>query len=297
MQLFARVVESGSFTVAAGQTGMSRAMASKLVRGLEDGLGVRLLNRSTRRLSLTEPGERYYRRIGEVLLRLAEAEAEAAQLQIEPRGRLRVSAPISFSVFHLSPAVAEFKRRHPRVELQIDLSDDRVDLIDDRYDLAVRISRLADSSLVARKLAPCRMCLVAAPDYLARHGEPAEPADLAAHQCLRYTLTPRTDDWDFFRDDAETSVRVSSEVSVNSGDFIAAAAVAGLGIARLPTFIVAEALRQGRLRRVLKDWQLPSLAIYAVYPQTSALPAKTRSLIDFLAERFGDHPYWDRDLP
>ncbi|HET6545279.1 MAG TPA: LysR family transcriptional regulator, partial [Rhodanobacteraceae bacterium] len=240
MHLFVRVVDSGSFTVAAEQAGISRAMASKLIRNLEDVLGVRLLNRSTRRLSLTEPGQRYYQRIGDVLTRLGEADAEAAQLQVEPRGRLRVSAPISFSVFHLAPAVAEFQRRHPHLELELSLSDYRVDLIDDRYDMAIRVSRLADSSLVARKIAPCRMCLVASPEYLEQHGEPAEPTHLPDHHCLRYTLTPRTDDWTLLRAGNEVSVHVTSRLSVNSGDFIAAAAVAGFGIARLPTFIVAE---------------------------------------------------------
>lgn len=297
MQLFTRVVDTRSFTAAAEQMGISRALASKLIQNLEDSLGVRLLNRTTRHLSLTESGQNYYQRVSDVLARLAEAEAEATEMQVDPRGRLRVSAPIPFSSTHLAPAIAEFQRRHPRVEVDLNLNDRRVDLVDEGFDLAIRISQLEDSSLVARKIAPCRMVVFASPDYLTTRGEPAEPADLAKHECLHYTLTPNSEAWEFERDGRRIVAPARSRLSVNNGDFIAAAAAAGMGIARLPTFIAADYLRDGRLRRVLTEWTLPSLAVYAVYPKARALPAKTRRLIDFLVERFGPEPYWDRGLP
>ena len=297
MQLFVRVVESGSFAAAAMQADISRAQASKLIRGLEDDLGVRLLQRTTRRLSLTEAGQRYLDRVREALAAIAEAEAEAAEHQSEPRGRLRVSAPTSFSILHLGPALAAFHQRYPRIELDIDLNDRVVDLVEDGWDMALRIGRLADSSLAARRLAPCRMVAVAAPDYLRARGSPQHPQDLVRHTCLLYTLSARRDEWTFARDGEIASVRVNGPLRTNNGDMIAAAAAAGLGIALQPSFIVGERLRHGELVHVLPAWRVqPEAAVYAVYPASRALPAKTRSLIDFLAGRFGDQPYWDCGL-
>jgi DNA-binding transcriptional LysR family regulator len=296
MHLFTRVVDTGSFTAAAEQMSISRALASKLIQGLEDTLGVRLLNRTTRRLSLTEPGQNYYQRVSDVLSRLAEAEAEATELQVDPRGRLRISAPVPFSTAHLAPALAEFQKQHPRVELELNLNDRRVDLVEEGFDLAIRISQLTDSSMMARKIAPCRMVAVASPAYLAAIGAPEVPGDLARHECLRYTLTPNSEAWEFERDGTTTQVPAHSRLATNNGDFIAAAACASMGIARLPTFIVAEQIRDGRLTRILPQWVLPPLAVYAVYPNTRTLPAKTRRLIDFLVERFGSEPYWDSGI-
>lgn len=294
MQLFSRVVEAGSFSAAADQLGISRALASKLIQGLEDELGVRLLNRTTRRVSVTEPGQNYYRRVGDILTQLAEAEAEAAELQVEPRGRLRLSAPISFAVLHLAAALSDFQARHPRVELEIDLSDRLVDLVDEGFDLAIRIGRLADSSLVARRIAPACLVMVAAPRYLERADTPETPADLERHNCMIYSLAARRDEVTFERAGESASVRVRGNLIVNNGDYIAAAATHGHGLALLPTFIVAERLQRGELVQVLADWKVPDIAIHAVYPQARSLPAKTRLLIDFLVERFGPEPYWER---
>lgn len=297
MQLFVRVVDSGSFTAGAEQMGISRALASKLIQNLEDTLGVRLLNRTTRRLSLTDPGKNYHQRVGELLAGLAETEAEVAQLQVEPRGRLRVSAPMAFAVRHLAPAVAEFQRRHPRLELELSLSDRLVDLVEEGFDMAIRIGRLADSTLVARRIAPTRLVAVAAPAYLAARGTPTQPSDLARHDGLVYTLVPRGEEWAFERGGERVNVRIAGTLHVNSSDFLAAAAVEGCGVTLVPSFVAADALRDGRLVRVLPDWTpLPDVAIYAVYAQTRALPAKTRLLIDFLVERFGATPPWERDL-
>jgi len=293
MQLFARVVDSGSYTAAAEQMEISRALASKLVQALEDQLGVRLLHRTTRRLSLTEAGKAYYQRISEILAQLTEAEAEAAELQIEPRGRLRVSAPVSFSILHLGKPLSDFQRKYPRVELELNLNDRQVDLVEDGFDLAIRIGRLADSSLVARRLATSGILTVASPAYLGWHGVPRHPGDLADHNCLQYTLSARRDEWSFERGQEKASVRVKGTLHVNNGDMISAAAVEGMGIAISPSFIVHEQLRRGDLVRVLPDWRIPDLGVYAVYPAGRSVPAKTRSLIDFLVERFQPFAPWD----
>lgn len=294
MQLFVRVVEAGSFTAGAAQMGISRALASKQIQTLEDALGVRLLNRTTRRISLTDPGRNYHERVIHVLDALAEAETEAAELQVEPRGRMRVSVPISFAVRHLAPALAEFQRRFPRLELELGLNDRRVDLVDEGFDMAIRIGRLADSSLVARRIAPASLVIVAAPKYLEQAGTPAHPDELAAHSCLIYTLTSKSDEWSFERAGHAVTVKLKGRLFVNNGDYVAAAAIDGAGIGLLPAFITCDALQAGQLVEVLADWTIPPLGIYAVYPQTRALPAKTRVLIDFLVERFGPQPYWER---
>lgn len=294
MQLFTRVVESGSFTAGAAQMGISRALASKLIQNLEDALGVRLLNRTTRRLSLTDAGKNYFRRVSDLLTQLAEAEAEAAELQVEPRGCLRVSAPISFSVLHLAPALSDFQRRFPRVELELDLDDRQVDLVDEGYDLAIRIGRLADSSLVARRIAPACLALVASPGYLQRAGTPQHPEELSRHEFLRYTLSTRRDELVLQREGERVAVRIHGNLLVNNGDFIAASTLAGNGISLLPTFIVATHLKSGALVTVLGEWSVPPIAIHAVYAQTRSLPAKTRVLIDFLIERFGPEPHWEQ---
>ena len=293
MQLFVRVVDAGSFTAGAEQMGISRALASKLIQTLEDALGVRLLNRTTRRISLTDPGKNYYDRVSQLLDALAEAEAEAAELQVEPRGRMRVSVPISFAVRHLAPALADFQSRFPRVELELGLNDRLVDLVDEGFDMAIRISRLADSSLIARRIATASLVTVASPEYLKRTTAPLHPDDLATHQILIYTLTAKPEEWTFMRGAETVTAKLKGNLFVNNGDYVAAAAVAGCGVGLLPAFIVFDALQSGALVEVLGDWQVPQLGIYAVYPQTRALPAKTRVLIDFLVERFGPQPYWE----
>ncbi|WP_257388338.1 LysR family transcriptional regulator [Tahibacter caeni] len=294
MQLFVRVVDSGSYTAAADQMEISRALASKLVQSLEDQLGVRLLHRTTRKLSLTEAGERYYQRVSEILGSLNEAEALAAELQADPRGRLRVSAPMSFAIHHLGAAVAEFQQRHPRIELELTLNDRQVDLVEEGFDMAVRIAKLADSSLVARRIAPCRMLLAASPDYLRRAGEPQHPQDLAAHNYLSYTLAARRDEIVLVNDTERETVNLNGSLRVNNGDVIASAAAAGLGFCISPSFLIWQRLQRGELVQLLPQWQIPEIAVHAVYPAGRTLPAKTRSFIDYLVERFGPEPYWDR---
>lgn len=296
IQLFLRVVDEGSFAAAAGHTGISRAQASKLIRALEEDLGVRLIQRTTRKLSLTEAGRHYHARVAEAMASLAEAAAEAAQRQTEPRGHLRVSAPTSFATRHLGDALTEFLRRNPRIELELDLNDRRADLVRDGFDMAIRIGHLADSSLVARRIAPARVVLVASPAYLKAYGTPTHPQQLESHTALRYTLTAHSDVWSFTKDGETVNVRVHGPLQASNGDVLSAAATRGLGIALQPSFIAGNAIRSGELVRILCDWQLPETSIYAVFPEGRAVPAKTRSLIDFLAARFGDAPYWDDGL-
>ncbi len=296
LTLFLRVVEDGSFAAAAQHAGISRAQASKLIRALEDDLGVRLIQRTTRKLSLTEAGSQYHARVAEAMASLQEAAAEAAQRQVDPRGRLRVSAPTSFATRHLSDALAEFLRQHPRIELELVLSDQRADLVKDGFDMAIRIGHLADSSLVARRIAPARLLAAAAPTYLRTHGTPTHPQQLESHSGMVYTLTAHPGQWTFTRGSETVTVHMRGPLRADNGDVLTGAAARGLGITVQPTFIIGDAVRRGELQRILPDWTLEDAAIYAVFPAGRAVPAKTRALIDFLAARFGDEPYWDRDL-
>ncbi len=286
MRTFARVVEAGSFAAAAGQLGISRAQASKLVYRLEDQLGARLLQRTTRHLNLTETGRNYYDRIITVLSDINEAEAEASQQQTEPRGRLRISAPVTFTPSHLVPILAEFLKNHPRIELELELTDRRVELIDEGYDLAIRIGQLQDSSLIARQLAPVHSHVLAAPDYLQRNGVPEHPEDLKQHLCLPYTLSREPDVWRFRHDGQRVSVRIHGPVHTNHGEALLTFLEQGLGIGILPDFICEQALRKSRLRTLLDAWEPQPIGIHIVYPSRRALPARTRTLIDFLGNQF-----------
>ena len=293
--VFVRVVERGSFTLAADDLDLSRAVVSKYLSRLEERLGARLLNRTTRRLSLTEAGAALFEASRGALERIEEAEAAVAQLQSEPRGRLRVSAPMSFGILHLGPALAEFARRHPRVTLDVRLDDRFVNLVEEGVDVAVRIGNLTDSSLVARKLATTKAVACASPGYLAEHGEPETPEDLASHNCLVYSYLSTANVWRFTSPDGrEIPVAVNGTFRINNGIVLAEAAVAGHGILVSPSFYVAELLRSGRLKRILGLYRLRELGIHAVYPQRGHVPPKVRAFVDFLAQRFGRKPDWEK---
>ena len=293
--VFVRVVERGSFTVAAGDLRLSRAVVSKYLSRLEERLGARLLNRTTRRLSLTEAGAALFEASRGALERIEEAEAAVAQLQSEPRGRLRVSAPMSFGILHLGPALAEFARRYPRLTLDVHLDDRYVNLVEEGVDVAVRIGILTDSSLVARKLATTRAVACASPGYLAEHGEPETPEDLANHNCLIYSYLSTANIWRFTAPDGrEIPVAVNGTFRINNGMVLAEAAVAGHGILVSPSFYVAELLRSGRLKRILERYRSKELGIHAVYPQRGHVPPKVRAFVDFLAQRFGRKPDWEK---
>jgi DNA-binding transcriptional LysR family regulator len=293
--VFVRVVERGSFTLAAEDLELSRAVVSKYLSRLEERLGARLLNRTTRRLSLTEAGAALFEASRGAIERIEEAEAAVAQLQSEPRGRLRVSAPMSFGILHLGPALAEFARRHPRVTLDVRLDDRYVNLVEEGVDVAVRIGNLTDSSLVARKLAITRALVCASPAYLAEHGEPEAPEDLASHNCLIYSYLSTANVWRFIAPDGrEIPVAVNGTFRINNGIVLGEAAVAGHGILVSPSFYVAELLRSGRLKRILERYRLRELGIHAVYPQRGHVPPKVRAFVDFLAQRFGRKPDWEK---
>lgn len=293
MEAFARVVETGSFTRAAEQLGISRAMVSKHVMELENRLGVRLLNRTTRKLSLTEAGASYYGRTAQIIAEIDEAEQAASRMNLQPRGLLRVNAPMSFGTLHIAPAIPDFIAAYPDVAVELTQNDRVVDLIEEGYDLAVRVGKLPDSSLIARKLAPCRRVLCASPAYLAKRGEPKRPSDLTGHDCLDYTYSPERNLWRLRGPEGEVQVRVDGSFRANNGDTLRAAAIAGLGLISSPSFIVGEDFRSGLLKPVLCDYRPTELGIHAVYPHNRHVSAKVRSFVDFLAERFGPRPYWD----
>ena len=291
--VFVRVVERGSFTLAAGDLALSRAVVSKYLSRLEDRLGARLLHRTTRRLSLTEAGAALFEASRGALERIEEAEAAVAQFQSKPRGRLRVSAPMSFGILHLGPAMADFARAYPEITLDVRLDDRFVNLVEDGFDVAVRIGALTDSSLVARKVATTRAVACASPGYLAEHGEPESPEDLASHNCLVYSYL--ADVWRFTAPDGrEIPVAVKGSLRINNGIVLAEAAVAGHGILVTPSFYVAPLLRSGRLRQILSRYKLKELGIHAVYPQRGHVPPKVRAFVDFLAQRFGRKPDWEK---
>jgi DNA-binding transcriptional LysR family regulator len=293
--VFVRVVETGSFTKAAEQLALSRAVISKYIGRLEARLGARLFNRTTRRLSLTEAGTTLYEGSHRALSQIEETEQAISRLQAEPRGVLKISAPMSFGILHIAPALPEFLARFPGITLELRLDDRIVDVVEEGFDLAIRISTLAESTLVARKLAPCRFVITAADDYLKRHGVPLTPKDLCTHNCLIYTYSPKPNLWPFTAPKGgESAVPVRGNLRVNNGLAAREAALRGLGIVMAPTFYVGELIREGRLRALLTDHKVTETAVYALYPERKYLSPKVRAFIDFLAQRFGAEPYWDR---
>lgn len=292
MASFVAVVEAGSFVAAAESTGLSKAAVSRHIADLEKRLGARLLHRTTRRLSLTDDGQAFFARAKDVLAATEEAEAEISARSGEATGLLRINAPLSFGVLHLAPLWGRFARENPKVSLDISLSDRVVDLVDEGFDLAVRITNLPSSQLVSRKLARTRMVLCASPGYLAAHGEPREPQDLARHEVISYSYWSGRDEWSFTGADGRTAaVRIRARIHANNGDTCRAAALADQGIILQPDFIVGDALRRGTLVELLPGWQAGSIDIHAVYPSRKFLPAKTRRMVDFLVEAFAV-PAW-----
>jgi len=294
MSTFVRVVEAGSFTAAAERMDLVKSAVSRRITELEARLGVQLFHRTTRRLTLTDTGRGYYERCVRILGDMEEAEQEAAQAQAALHGRLRLAVPVTFGMRHLTPALMDFARLHPRVDVDIDFNDRRVDLIEDGFDLALRIGKLEDSSLVARRLAPINTVLCASPGWLAAHGTPATLEELTAHPVLAYTNVADADlltCWD--ADGVRQTVRLPVAMRANNGDFLLQAAIADHGVLHSPTFIAWQAIEQGALVPLLAQYAWPRSAAYAVYPPTRFLPQRVRALIDFLAERFAGQPYWD----
>jgi DNA-binding transcriptional LysR family regulator len=294
MRAFARAVTSGSYAEAARQLGLTRSAISKAVTELEDRLGARLLDRTTRRVTPTEAGRVYHERVAGILADVAETEAAVSRLHDEPKGLLRVNAPMSFGTLYLASAIADFMVVYPDLRIEAIMSDRFIDPLEEGVDVTVRIGVLADSSLIARKLAPARRVLAASPDYLKRHGVPRTPADLASHRALNFGHASGPQRWQLQADGEVVNVPVDAVLCSNNGDVLHAAAVNGNGITLLPTFLVGPDIAAGRLSVVLPDYPPVGLGIYALYAPNRYLAAKTRLFVDFLSARFGERPEWDR---
>lgn len=292
--VFVAVVEAESFTRAAAKLGLTKSAVSRRVSDLEEELGVQLLHRTTRSLSLTEAGERYLEHARTALSEALAAEDAATELQRVPSGRLRINTPMSFGRLHVAPAIPDFLERYPDIHVDMTMEDRVVDLIEGRYDLAIRVGTLPDSSLVARKLAPSSTVLCASPEYVKKHGEPHTPEELLDHNCLLYAYFSEANEWTFVRDTERTSIRVSGSYQVNNSEALRDAVMQGSGVSRIPTFIVGPDIAKGDLVRLLDDYVMPSQDIYAVWPERRHLPTKVRVFIDYLTERIGGaQPIWD----
>lgn len=288
LQAFVRVVELGSFARAAERLGISTSAVSRQVSELESHLNVRLLQRTTRRLSLTDTGQSFYERGVQLLADLDEAESSVRAAAVLPQGTLRLTCGVTFGIRHVAPAIAEFIAQYPQVQVDIDLSDRAVDLVEEGFDLAIRIGAIGQQGLVSRRLGSTQLVCCASPAYLARHPAPIRvPADLAAHSCLSYTQVAVPNTWRFTGPDgARHEFRVPPRHRVNNGRMLVELAAAGLGITNEPDFIVDPEIRAGRLVRVLDGFVAPASNIAAVYPSRRLLSTKVRTFVDFLARRF-----------
>jgi DNA-binding transcriptional LysR family regulator len=291
MSSFAAVVEAGSFVAAADATGLSKTAVSRHLSDLEQRLGVRLLHRTTRRLSLTDEGRTFFSRAKEVLAAIDEAESELTARAIEASGLVRVNAPLTFGTLHLAPLWSPFIAANPKVSLDITLSDRVVDLVEEGYDLAVRIASSPASALVSRKLASTRVVLCASPRYLRQHGIPKQPRDLADHTVISYAYWSGGDEWLFQGPQGPVSVRTNSRIHTNNGDTCRTAALAHQGIILQPDFLVGQDLKSGALRELMPQFRSVELGIFAVYPTRKHLPLKLRRLIDFLAAAMRSPPW------
>ncbi|MEX6662507.1 LysR family transcriptional regulator [Pseudomonas sp. W2-17] len=282
MRAFVATVGANGFAAAARALDVPRSKVSKQIQALEEAIGVQLLQRTTRSLHLTEAGAEYYDACRDVIASLDEAEQRARTGMGEIRGVLRVNAPMSFGLSRLGPLIPRFNELHPNVELQVVLSDQQVDPVKGGFDVTIRIASLPDSSMIARSLAPAPRIMVASPDYLAREGTPQTPKDLAHHKCLSYGYLQSGVSLQLYNSKETQRVTVSGPLHANNGDILAQAAVAGMGVALLPNFIIERAVADGRLVPVLCDWEAPPITVNAVYPSSRRVPMKTRAFIDFL---------------
>jgi DNA-binding transcriptional LysR family regulator len=294
MEIFARIVSLGSMTAASQSLGISAAVVSKRMKKLEDRLGTRLLQRTTRQIALTEAGQDFYERVQTILEQVEEAEAAVTQRSSQVHGHLTISVPTSFGRMHLAPHLGPFLRDNAGLSIDLHSSDDFIDLVGDGYDLAIRIGALPDSSLVARRLAPIHRLLCASPDYLERHGEPKSLEELADHICL---AAHNQDPWRLEGPNGTEIIRTQGILRSNSSEVIRSAVVAGIGIGLRSSWDVGDELRDGRLKVILPQYRASSqIGLYVVYPSRRFLPAKVRLFIDYLADLYGPNPYWDKGL-
>lgn len=297
MQMFVRLVEVGSISAAADRLDVAKSAVSRRLADLEGRLGVQLFQRTTRRMNLTDSGRNYYARCVRILADLEETELAVSQAHGALRGKLRVALPLSFGLQHLTPLINEFANLHPEVEFDLDFNDRQIDLMQEGFDLAVRIAQLSDSSLIARRLAVVRQMVCASPSYIAQHGAPKTPDELADHACLVYSNLSAPDLWTYY--DTKNSarrVKIPIKLRANNGDFLCRAAMAGQGIIMQPTFYMADAICRGDLVPILRQYQWPEVNAYAVYPPTRHLSTRVRAFVDFLAEKLSGEPYWDHAI-
>jgi DNA-binding transcriptional LysR family regulator len=293
IQVFAQVVESGSFAKAAERLDLSTSATSRHVGELETHLQTRLLNRTTRRVSLTESGRAFYERAVQLLADLSEAEQEASRAAVEPRGVIRLTTAVNFGTRHVAPAIAEFLARHHEVRFDVSLSDRVVDLVEEGFDLAIRIGSAGPHNVVARKLGETPIVPCASAGYLKAHGTPQKPEDLERHNCFTYEYASPRNVWPFrARDGAERPVRVAGNLHANNSDLLAEAAAQGAGVVMAPAFVVGPEIRAGRLVPLLQEFAPRPVPIYAVYPSRKHLSAKVRRFVDFLAEHFAGAQDW-----
>lgn len=292
--IFVAVVECGSFSQAGERMGVSKSAISKRIGQLEEALGVRLLHRTTRRLSLTEAGERYYDYARNALRVANEGLDAISELQGSPQGKLRINVPMAFGRLHLAPFVPKFLAENPNISIDMMMDDKVVDMVEGSFDVAIRIGKLPDSSLIARRLAPCHSVLCASSDYIDRFGAPETPADLLNHNCLFYSYFQAGTEWTFHGPDGTVKVPPQGNYQVNNSEALYEALLAGLGICQMPTFIVGPALASGKLIPLMPEYSLPLHSIYAVFSERKYLPAKVRVFLEFLKASYGeDRPYWD----
>ena len=293
-RMFIAIIETGSFVGAADQLKTSSGQASKLVSRLESDLGVRLLNRTTRSVSPTEAGSAYYHRLRPLIDELEALDLDIRNISQSPRGRLRITAPLTFGIVELAPALTQFAARFPDIELDVNFSDRIAHVIDEGFDMAIRVGRPGDSSLVMRKLCVVRLVVVAAPEYLERHGKPDAPEDLAHHNCIIDTNFADPGKWPFKSKTGQTEgKRVEGRIRFSNAEACLAAAEAGLGLACIPGFVAGDAIRAGRIMRILQDFEPEPYDVYVLYPHSRHLSAKVRLLVDMLVERYKDQPGWE----
>ena len=288
------VAKLGSFSAAAEDLGISRAMASKHINHLETLLDVRLLNRTTRHLSLTEVGEAYRERVNTIIAEVEETELAITQLHSEPRGTLKIMAPSSFGSFHLARELNAYNELYPDVVIDMTLTNRTPDLIEEGMDLAIYVGHLDDSSLIARKLTSARKVVCGAPEYLEKNGTPEYPSDLKQHNCLVFSVHATFVEWNFMIDTKESTIQVAGNFKSNIGDAVRIAAINGGGLVQLPTYMVGLDIKSGRLVPVLENFEPPAIPIYALYIHRKHLSTKVRTFVDFIYERFQPTPYWDK---
>jgi DNA-binding transcriptional LysR family regulator len=297
MEVFARVAEEQSFAEAGRQLRLPRGVVSKHVQRLEESFGTRLLNRTTRRVSLTEAGMRLYERCRAIIASVQEAEQELDEQRGKPRGRLRITAPVTFTELYFGAMLGRFLRRHPDVTAELECSDQFVDLVRDGFDVAIRIGELPPSSMVARRLASSSIVLCASPEYLRAHGEPASLDDLRHHVCLGYTYQSAGQSWDFSGSNGRVTMRIASRHRTNNNHMLRQLVLQGHGLAQLPTYFVAADIDAGRIVTVLDRYRDTSRSLYAVYLHRRHVPPKVRAFVDFVVQAFADGAPWENKRP